>query len=106
MNKDEILNRGFTEYSKSPFDSPSCDALYQKLYRGKDGEKRYFLNIKHYSMTHPTTKEDLSGYEIDTQLYLKGSHNAVNIKFLDDNLDEAEKFIETLFSNNIVENYE
>lgn len=106
LSKDYLLDLGFLEYKPTRIDSPSVDACYQKLYRDELGNKKYYLNVKHYNLIHPTTHEDLSGYEISTQVYNKGNHNAINMNFLDDNIAEAENFIDALFKNNLIENYE
>lgn len=106
LTKDELLNKDFKPFEPNYLDSPSCDGCYQKLYRDNLGNKKYFLDVKHYSMTHPTTREDLSGFEISTQVYKNGNHEAINITFLNDNIDDAEEFINKLFEYNLIENYE
>ena len=109
MNNDitvELLKeKGFVEYEKSIIEHDSVDHVYQKMYGDQLG-KKYFLDVKHYNLRHPYTHEDLSGYEIIGQLYLKDSHNAVNIEFLESDIDEAEKFIDSLFNKKLVEYYE
>jgi hypothetical protein len=105
LTKEILLGKGFNEYKPSQFDSSSCDECWQKCYKDETG-KKYFLDVKHYSMTHPTTKEFIGGYEIETQVYLKGSHDAINIKFLNDSIEDAENFINNLFEQNMIENYE
>ena len=100
-----LINNGFKEYSRSPIDSEAIDHVYQKSYRDERG-KKYFLEVKHWKLVHPITNEDLSGYEVSGQFYLKGNHNAVNISFINSDVDEAEEFIEKLFDNNMLEYYE
>ena len=91
-------------YKPTKLDSPSCDKCWQKRYKnGRD--TLYFLDIKHYKMTHPTTKEDLSGYEISCQVYLK-SDTAINMTFLNDNLEEAEYTINKMFEVGLLKPYE
>lgn len=105
ISEKELFERGFVQVEKSPFETDSVDRVYQKCYR--DGHrKRYFLNVKHYKLIHPVTKEDLSGYEISGQFYLKGNHNAVNMNFLFSTIDEVENTIEKMFSVGIFENYD
>ena len=106
MDEKELLDRGFVEYKKSPIHSECIDHVYQKCYRGPNGEKRYFIDVNHWNFHHPYTHEDWSSYEITTQLYLKGTHNAVNLTFISGDLDEAENLIEKLFENELVEDYE
>lgn len=105
MTKELLLEKGFNEYKPTQFDSSSCDECWQKCYKDETG-KKYFLDVKHYNMTHPTTKEFIGGYEIESQIYLKGSHDAINIKFLNDSIEDAENFVNKLFKYNLIENYE
>ena len=103
LTRKELFERGFKEYKPTVFDN--ADKCYQKCYR--DGNtKKYFLDVKHYSIKYPHTHEDLGGYEISTQVYVKGTHTAINIKFLNDDIDEAEKFIDELFEVGQLEPYE
>jgi len=102
MNKieKELKEKNFREYKPSPLDAASVDKCWQKRYDDEQGNKRYFLDVKHYELRHPTLDTDLSGYEVSTQLYMKGSHNAFNIDFLDGiTITEAEQFINELFEN-------
>ena len=99
----DLIDKDFIEYG-IPF-GESCDKYYQKKYKDGRGIK-YFLEVKHYTLIHPITKEDLSGYEVSGQFYLKGSHEAVNMEFLDSSIEKAEEFVNTLFDNNLLEYYE
>lgn len=109
MNRDITVewlkDNGFNEYSKSWLDSENVDHLYQKMYKDNMG-KKYFIDVKHYKLYHPSTFEDLSGYEVSTQVYLKDSHNAINLNFIDSDVTEAEKLIEKLFEIGVLEYYE
>ena len=104
MTEMYLLDKGFKEYKPTMFDR--CDKCYQKCYRDMNGAKKYFIEVKHYSITHPHTGADLGGYEISTQLYRKGTHNAVNMTFLHDDLDEVVSMIETMFESGLLEPYE
>ena len=105
--KKELKEKKFEEYAPTPlFDSDACDKCYQKRYDDEKG-KKYFLDVKHYDLQHPTTGADLSGYEISTQLYLKDGHKAFNINFLSGiTISEAEDFIEDLFKGGKLDYYE
>ena len=105
LNKEVLEELGFIQYNIPRFESPSCDECWQKTYRDEYG-KKYFLDVKHYDIVHPTTKKQIGGYEVETQVYTKKDHNAINIKFLDGDVKEAEKFIETLFKEDLIEYYE
>ena len=100
----ELIDKGFTEYKPTMFDN-NADKCYQKRYReGKN--TKYFIDVKHYTIIHPTTKEDIGGYEVSGQYYLKDSHNAINMSFLDSTITEVEEFIDKLFEIDLLENYE
>ena len=100
-----LVEKGFVEYPKTFFDSDSVDHCYQKCYRDDLG-KKYFLDVKHYNLHHPLTQEDLSGYEVSSQIYLKKNHHAVNLTFLDSDIEEAESFIDYLFNQDRLDYYE
>lgn len=104
LTEEEILSHGFVDCGKPQFGS--ADKFYQKCYKDEDRSRKYFLDIYHYTLTHPTTREDLSGYELETQLYLKGTHEAVNMTFLNDDIDAAEEFINKLFELDMLDYYE
>ena len=106
INEKYILDKGFYEVEVPRYESNSVDKMFYKSYRDKDGNKRNSLEIVHYDLTHPTTGADLSGYEIKGQVYLTGSHNAVNLNFLEPDIEEAEMFIDKLFEAGLIENYE
>ena len=100
----ELIDKGFTEYKPTIFDR-SADKFYQKRYR--DGKNtKYFIDVTHYTIIHPTTKEDIGGYEVSGQYYLKGSHDAINMTFISSTVTEVEEFIDKLFEMGLLENYE
>lgn len=102
---EEIKDKTFNEYQKSSLDSSSVIKCYQKKYRDTRGIK-YFIDVKLYKIIHPTTKEDLGGYEISGQFYLKPNHDAVNMEFLDSTISEVESFIDKLFDSGDLDYYE
>lgn len=106
LTEEELIERGFTSFKPTMFDSESVDKCYQKCYRNEKGDKKYFLDAKHFNLTHPTTGEDLGGWELSTQLYVKGNHHAINLTFLEDDIDEAVSLIEFLYEGGQIENYE
>lgn len=101
----ELEEKKFNSYNKSEFDSDSVVKCWQKKYRDTRGIK-YFIDVKLYEIIHPVSKEDIGGYEVSCQLYLKPNHDAVNLSFLDSTITEVEKFIEDLFELDKLEYYE
>ena len=100
-----LIENGFEEYDIPFFESNIVDHFYQRCYKDNSG-KKFFLNVKHWSFTNPMTGEDNDGYNVSGQFYLKGNHNAINIDFLDSDVDEAEEFIEVLFDHDLLDYYE
>ena len=108
MTHEELIERGYMEYRKSPFDHDGVEHVYQKCFSDERG-KRYFLNVHKWAdMTHPHTKETIpGGYEFETQLYQKGTHEPINLLFLSSwKLEDAEAFVERLFANDMLDYYE
>lgn len=102
---DEIKEKEFNEYKKSSIESDAVVKCWQKKYKNTRGIK-YFIEVKLYEIIHPTTREDIGGYEISCQLYLTPNHDAVNMTFLDSTISEVEEFIEKLFEIGKLEYYE
>ena len=99
----EIDEKSFKSFKVPMFDN--CTKIWQKRYRDKNGIK-YYLEVRYYDLVHPTTKEDLSGYEVSGQFYLKGNHKAVNMTFLDSTISEVEEVIDKMFETGQLEYYE
>lgn len=103
--KKELKDKFFHEYKKVPWQSDSLKHLYQKRYRDEKGTK-YFIDVEEWEIRHPSTGEDLGGYEIKSQLYTKNYHDAINITFLDNTISTAEAFIDKLFDADMLDYYE
>lgn len=103
LSEKEILENGYNEYEPSKLSF--ANRAWQKVIKDNIG-KRYFIDIEYYNMTHPSTKDDLSGYSIKSQVYLKDNHNALNLEFLDSSIEEAEEFIDNLFNEGKLDYYE
>ena len=103
LTEQELLDLGFSKYSTGANDL--YDKLYQKCFYVDAKTKKYFINAKHYTFVHPTTGDDLGGWELSTQVYAKGTHNAININFLEDDLGEALRIIDAMFDAGLLEPY-
>lgn len=109
ITKQDLINAGFHEYKTGPYDAQKHIVERWQLCVRYEGGKKYFIDAKGIDFgpgdeLHP----DLAGikYELWTQVYTKGSHNAQNITFIGQTIDEAKDFIETLFNKEIIEPYE
>lgn len=108
MTDEYILSKGYHEYKPTHFDSPGVEKRFQKRFDDDKG-KKYFIDIKKWEpITHPHTGEvfDL-GYECETQMYKKDTHDAVNFDFLSSwDLDSVEEFMEKQFATGMFDYYE
>lgn len=105
----DLLDRGFHTYNfdydiKAP---EGTIAAFQKRYDRRGG-KGWFLTI--YKLAPLIAPDNRviweSAYQMEAQLYEYGTHNAVNMTFLMDTVDEVENFVFKLFDADIIENYE
>lgn len=107
-NIEKVLQeKGYIQYSydHNRYSKDHSDKFYQKRFR--DGKNtKYFINAYHYVLSHPFTKEDLSGWEYEGQYYITGTHTAVNMKFLTEDIDEVENFIDKLYKDGYIEDYD
>lgn len=108
IDEKTLLEHGYVEYRKSPFESENVEKVYQKCFWDNHGRK-YFLDVKKWEdFKHPHTgKKFPGGYEFETQLYEKGSHNPVNLLFLSGwSLDAVEAFVAKMFDADLLDYYE
>ena len=108
MIESDILNAGYHEYDPTPIDHEDIDKRYQKRFDDKIG-KKYFIDIIHWKpIRHPHTGEWYGGgYEFETQLYKKGTHEPINMTFFSGwDIDSVEKFISDMFDTGILDYYE
>lgn len=103
---DYLCPLGFKQYEPSPFDSEGICANFQKKILDKDGKIMYFLDAKIWDWSWTDRIKENFHIEYYVQLYKKGNHNALDIEFLDWTDEEVEKWVQKLFDNNMVENYE
>lgn len=69
IDEKTLLEHGYVEYRKSPFESENVEKVYQKCFWDNHGRK-YFLDVKKWEdFKHPHTgKKFPGGYEFETQL--------------------------------------
>ena len=106
---EELIECGFKKYNISNESIDCRKYLFQKRYMNDNGDTLYFIDIYKWDWTGfpPDRILDPYTYEITTQLYTVGNHDAINIEFgTDITLEGAEKFINALFDIGMVEPYE
>ena len=96
----DIKLKGFVEYPPASIDPKWVIGNFQKKYTDDKGVK-YFLTIRKWNMDMPYK------YDYSTQLYKKGTHEAVNLEFSSFwTLEEVEAFIDTMFQQDMLDYYE
>jgi hypothetical protein len=99
MTEQDILDAGYKEYSKTPFDHEGIEKNYQKCISDKNG-KRYFIDIhKWKDMKHPYTGEIIKGgYEFTSQMnhFIFDKPMDINL-FSGWTIEEAEQTIERIW---------
>ena len=108
LTRKQLLEKGYREYPRTAFDNENIEHVYQKCFRDDKGI-RYFMDVKKWKdVQHPSTGEIIvGGYEYETQLYKKDSHDAMNLLFLTTwDLDEAEAFVDKMFEADLLDYYE
>ena len=105
---EKLIEAGFNKFDRYSLQNDSIMYNFQKCYRDEDGNKLFFIDVAKWDWSWARDKvpEDYE-YEITTQLYTKGNHEAVNLEFGSHiSVEEAEKFIFTMFDAGLVEPYE
>lgn len=104
---EELLERGYSRYAPSPVDGECVTDLYQKRFDDETG-KKYFITVKRWDFSKfPNARGLKPSLEYETQLYKKGSHDAVNLSFFDSwNVEDVEEHVEWMFSSGRFDYYE
>ena len=103
-----LLDRGFCEFRKGPFQDDGIKTCFQKRYDDKIG-KKYFITVNLWdAWRHPYTGKVIPAcLEYSVQLYSKGAHNAVNLLFLSSwTIDLVEEHMERLWDTGLYDYYE
>ena len=109
ITDEELIKRGFKRYNVCNTSVDCRKYLFQKRYMNDNGDTLYFIDIYKWDWTGfpPDRILDPYTYEITTQLYTVGGHDAVNIEFgVEMTIEGAEEFIDKLFDIGMVEPYE
>lgn len=104
-NEGYLKEQGFHPYPPTPFDPDSVVRRYQKRYDDDIG-KKYFLDCRIWDWSWTDKVPEPLSYELLTQLYQKGTHEAIDMTFHDSDLALVEQFIDALFDAGLVEHYE
>lgn len=109
--KDDLLKHGYYEYKPSPFDSDCVKKCYQKSFKDKNGNRKYFLTWKEWDFSqyadyHHPELEYQHSFEGNTQL-ITTDDDAIEITFFNGwSRDRAEKFLKKLFDTGWFEKYD
>ena len=92
INIQELLDKGYKEFPPTRFDT--ADRCFQKRFRAENGDTLYFININMY-YSWGTIPEN---FEVEVQLYQKGTHEPVNLKFFCGwTLADVEDYIQKIY---------
>lgn len=75
INIQELLDKGYKEFRPTRFDT--VDRCFQKRFRTENGDALYFINVNMYCSRGIIPEN----FEVETQLYQKGTHEPVNLNF-------------------------
>ena len=105
---ERLIDDGFTKFDRYSLQNDCVMYNFQKCHRDEDGTKLFFLDVAKWDWTWARDKvPENHTYEITTQLYTKGDHEAVNLEFGSNiTVEEAEQFIYGMFDAGLVEPYE
>lgn len=103
--RNTLIPMGFREYKPTPFDNDGICACFQKRIDDENG-KMFFIDAKiwDYSWTNKVKENYHIAYE--TQLYKKGTHDAVSLDFIDWTEEQVEDFVKKMFHAKLIEHYE
>lgn len=92
VNIQELLGKGYKEFSPSGFDT--ADRCFQKKVVSENGDTLYFINVNMYYSWGVIPEN----FEVETQLYQKGTHEPVNLKFFCDwTLADTEDYVQRIY---------
>lgn len=93
INIQELLDKGYKEFPPTKFDG--ADEAFQKRIRAENGDTLYFINVYMYYSWGEIPKN----FEVETQLYQKGTHEPLNLKFFCDwTLADVEDYIQRIYN--------
>lgn len=92
INIQELLDKGYKEFSPTKFDT--ANRRFQKRFMSENGDTLYFINVDMY-YSWGTIPEN---FEVGVQLYQKGTHEPVNLKFFCSwTLDDVEDWVQKIY---------
>lgn len=97
---------GFKEYPRNTFSPAGVTAFFQKKFLNKNNSVKYFIdaNIWDWSMNDKVPYN--YSIEFYGQFYKAGTHEAVNMTFIAWSYEEIVEWLDSLFDNGLIEDYE
>lgn len=93
INIQELLDKGYKEFRPTMLNAVT-ETAYQKCFRNENGDALYFINV--YMYCHYIIQE--INFEIEVQLYQKGTHEPVNLRFFCGwTLADVEEYIQRIY---------
>lgn len=103
MNDEKLINAGYKKFTPPSIWGDFVETLFQKRFDDSVGKKHY-IDVKKCIHKH----FDEPRYEAETQLYQKGTHNAIDITWLNgwENIEEIENWMEKFWNPEEYDYYE
>ena len=103
MNDKVLLDAGYKKYSAPSIWEDFVEVIFQKRFDDEIG-KKYFIDVKKCTSSY----YDEPHYEVETQLYQKDTHNAMNIVWLHGwkSIEEIENWMDKFWNNEEYDYYE
>lgn len=93
IDEQTLLDKGYKEFPPTKFDG--ADRAFQKRIRAENGDTLYFINVYMYYSWGTIPKN----FEVETQLYQKGTHEPLNLKFFCEwTLADVEDYIQRIYN--------
>lgn len=106
MKDREIIDKGYKEFKPDPIHYKGIMKCFQKRFDDDIG-KKYFININKWDWTDYDIMPQDCTYEFEVQLYSKGKHNPINLKFFNGwDIDSVEEHMNNIWNSNIYDYYE
>lgn len=103
MNDNILLDAGYKKHKSPSIWGDFVEVIFQKRFDDEIG-KKYFIDVKKCVSSY----YDEPHYEVETQLYQKNTHNAMNITWLYgwEDIEEIESWMEKFWNNKEYDYYE
>ena len=95
ITEELLIKNGYKEFKPSPYEGPNCTKMFQKCFC-EGNKKLYFIDVKKWEFDVHGKNE--VHWEAFVQLYASGSHEAMDVEFLNGwTLDSIERYVRKIY---------